>query len=76
MTRQRSTGRGRTKEARAIEKAVIAAGGTVERTGNGHLKVTGPKGIAFTTSDPGNNAMRTALRTIERFTGLTLNYKQ
>ena len=76
MTRQRSTGRGRTKEARAVEKAVIAAGGTVERTGNGHLKVRGPKGIAFTTSDPGNNAMRTSLREIERHTGLTLNYKQ
>ena len=76
MTRQRNTGRGRTKEARAVERAVIAAGGTVERTGNGHLKVRGPKGIAVTTSDPGNNSMRTALRTIEKFTGLKLNYKQ
>jgi hypothetical protein len=76
MTRQRSTGRGRTKEARAIEAAVIAAGGTIERTGNGHLKITGPLGVAFTTSDPGNNSMRTALRTIERYSGLTLDYKQ
>jgi len=76
MTRQRSTGRGRTKEARAIEAAVLAAGGTVERTSNGHLKVRGPEGIAFTTSDPGNNKMATALHTIEKFTGLKLNYKQ
>jgi hypothetical protein len=76
MTRRRSTGRGRTKEARALEKAVIAAGGTVERTGSGHLKVRGPEGMAVTTSDPGNNSMRTAISTIEKYTGLTLNYKQ
>lgn len=76
MATKRNFGRGRTKEARAIEAAVLEAGGTIERTGNGHLKITGPLGVAFTTSDPGNNAMRTALRTIERYSGLKLNYKQ
>lgn len=32
MKRKGALGRGRTKEAREIERAVIAAGGTVERT--------------------------------------------
>lgn len=66
------TGRGRSKEARQIERAVVKAGGTVERTGKGHLKITGPNGVAFVASDPGSNAMRTTLRTIERQAGLEL----
>jgi len=55
-----------------IERAVLDAGGTIERTANGHLKITGPKGVAFTTSDPANNKMATALHTIEKFSGLKL----
>lgn len=72
MRRRGNTGRGRSKEAREIERAVIAAGGTVERTGAGHLKITGPAGVAIVTSDPGSNAMRTTLRTIEQRAGLRL----
>lgn len=71
--RRGSTGRGRSKEARDIERAVIRAGGTVERTAQGHLKITGPLGIAIVASDPGSNAMRTTLRTIERRAGLKLD---
>jgi hypothetical protein len=73
MNRRGTVGRGRSKEARAIERAVEAAGGTVERTGQGHLKITGPRGVAIVASDPGSNAMRTTLRTIERRAGLCLD---
>lgn len=64
--------RWRTKEAAAIARAVQAAGGTVELTGKGHLKITGPAGLAIVGSDPGSNRLATAIRTIERNTGLTL----
>jgi hypothetical protein len=67
-----TTGRGRSKEAREIERAVVRAGGTVERTGKGHLKITGPAGVAIVASDPGSNSMRTTLRTIEQRAGLKL----
>jgi hypothetical protein len=73
MNRRGTVGRGRSKEARAIERAVVAAGGTVERTGQGHLKITGPGGVAIVASDPGSNAMKTTLRTIERRAGLCLD---
>lgn len=65
--------RHRTKEARDIERAVVAAGGTVERTGKGHLKVKGPAGFAIVGSDPGSNAMRATLRTIKQKAGLQLD---
>lgn len=68
-----STGRGRSKEARNIERAVITAGGTVERTGKGHMKITGPAGVAIVASDPGTNSMKTTLRTIEQRAGLKLD---
>lgn len=35
------------KHARDVAKAVIAAGGEVEVTSNGHLKITGPAGRAI-----------------------------
>lgn len=73
MKRRGSLGRGRSKEARQIERAVIKLGGTVERTGAGHLRITGPAGIAIVSSDPGSNAMRTTLRTIEQKAGLKLD---
>lgn len=73
MKRRGSVGRGRSKEARQIERAVIKAGGSVERTGQGHLKITGPAGVAIVASDPGSNAMRTTLRTIEQKAGLQLD---
>ena len=51
---------------------MIQAGGTVERTGNGHLKITGPAGVAIVASEPGSNSMRTTLRTIKFYAGLDL----
>jgi len=72
MKRKPGVGRGRTKETRAIYRAVQEAGGTVEVTGKGHLKITGPLGVAYVASDPANNSMRTTLREIERRAGLKL----
>jgi hypothetical protein len=72
MRRRGSPGRGRTKEARELARAVAAAGGVVERTGKGHLKITGPSGTAIVASDPGSNSMAQTLRTIRRETGLVI----
>jgi hypothetical protein len=73
MKRRGSGGTWRSKEAREIARAVERAGGTVTRTGQGHMKVTGPRGVAFIPSDPGNNRLALAYETIERCTGLVLD---
>ena len=44
--------RWRSKEAKEIAAAVQRAGGQVERTASGHLKVTGPAGSAIVASAP------------------------
>jgi hypothetical protein len=64
------TGRGRSKEARDIERAVTKAGGTVDRTGKGHLRISGPGGIAIVASDPGSNRLAKTYETIRDKTGL------
>jgi hypothetical protein len=63
----------RSKEARDIARAVRKAGGTVERTGKGHMKVTGPDGFAIVPSDPGSNRLAKQYETIQRETGLVLD---
>lgn len=60
----------RTKEGKEVVKRVEAAGGAVERTGKGHLKIIGPKGVAFVGSDPGSNRMEKTYETIRNETGL------
>jgi hypothetical protein len=65
----------RSKEAKEIVAAVRQAGGTVERTASGHLKVTGPAGIAIVASAPstgrtGGRAIHNTLATIRSKTGL------
>jgi sarcosine oxidase gamma subunit len=67
-----SKARARTKEARDIERAVRRAGGTVERTGKGHLRVVGPDGFAIVGSAPGANRLAKAYETIRAKTGLDL----
>ena len=67
--------RWRSKEAREIAKAVARAGGSVERTGKGHLKITGPKGTAIIASAPdtgrqGGRALANTWATITDKTGL------
>lgn len=72
MKRRGDGGSWRSKEAREIAKAVKKAGGEVERTGQGHMKVTGPIGVAFIPSEPGSNRLAQAYETIERCTGLAV----
>jgi hypothetical protein len=36
-----------TKHARKLARAVASAGGTVELTANGHMRITGPGGVAI-----------------------------
>lgn len=74
--KQRTPKRWRSKEAREIAAAVERAGGTVELTGKGHLRITGPKGIAVVASAPdagrqGGRALANTWATITDKTGLT-----
>jgi hypothetical protein len=67
--------RWRSKEAKQIVAAVQRAGGQVERTASGHLKVTGPTGSAVVASAPntgraGGRAVHNTLATIRSKTGL------
>lgn len=76
LKKQKTPKRWRSKEARDIVKAVEEAGGTVERTANGHLKVTGPEGTATVASAPnsghqGGRALANTWATLTRETGLT-----
>jgi hypothetical protein len=69
--------RWRSKEAKAIVAAVQRAGGQVERTASGHLKVVGPAGTAIVASAPntgrtGGRAVHNTLATIRGKTGLQL----
>lgn len=64
-----------TKEAAAIAKAVHAAGGQAERTERGHMKVTGPGGIAFVPTKlggGGGGTLHAVLSTIATKAGLVL----
>ena len=67
--------RWRSKEAKEIVAAVQRAGGQVERTASGHLKVIGPAGAAIVASAPnagrtGGRAVHNTLATIRSKTGL------
>jgi cold shock CspA family protein len=67
--------RWRSKAAREIAAAVEKVGGAVELTGKGHLRITGPLGVAIVASDPGTGhqggrALANTWATIERETGL------
>jgi cold shock CspA family protein len=75
LKKQSTPKRWRSREAREIARAVELAGGTVERTANGHLKVTGPEGVAVVASAPdtghqGGRALANTWATITRETGL------
>jgi hypothetical protein len=67
--------RWRSKEAKNIVAAEQQAGGQVERTASGHLKVIGPAGSAIVASAPnsgrtGGRAVHNTLATIRSKTGL------
>jgi hypothetical protein len=67
--------RWRSKQAKEIVAAVRRAGGQVQRTARGHLKVMGPAGAAIVASAPntgrtGGRAVHNTLATIRSKTGL------
>ena len=75
LKKQSTPKRWRSKEAKEIIAAVQRAGGQVERTASGHLKVIGPGGCAIvasapTAAAPGGRAVHNTLATIRRKTGL------
>jgi hypothetical protein len=77
LKKQATPKRWRSKEAREIAAAVQRAGGQVERTASGHLKVIGPTGSAIVASAPnagraGGRAFHNTLATIRNKTGLDL----
>lgn len=66
------------KEVREIVAAVTAAGGTVQLTSKGHLRITGPGGVAIIGSSPnagrqGKRGLANTLATIRRETGLSID---
>jgi hypothetical protein len=75
LKKQRTPKRWRSKEAKEVVAAVQRAGGQVERTASGHLKVIGPTGSAIVASAPnagraGGRAVHNTLATIRSKTGL------
>lgn len=67
--------RWQSKEAAEIARAAERAGGIVERTRRGHMKITGPGGTAFVATELGGRGGRTltnTLVTIARESGLVL----
>jgi hypothetical protein len=75
LKKQAAPKRWRSKEAMEIVAAVQRAGGQVERTASGHLKVIGPAGSAIVASAPntgraGGRAVHNTLATIRSKTGL------
>jgi hypothetical protein len=75
LKKQAAPKRWRSKEAKEIVAAVQRAGGQVERTASGHLRITGPAGSAIVASAPnsgrtGGRAVHNTLATIRNKTGL------
>jgi hypothetical protein len=75
LKRRATPKRWRSKEAKEIVAAVQRAGGQVERTASGHLRVIGPTGTAIVASSPnasrtGGRALHNTLATIRSRTGL------
>jgi hypothetical protein len=62
----------RRKEARKLVAQIEAAGGSVEESGVGKLKVTGPAGVAHVGDNLQGAARIRAVKAIERHTGLEL----
>jgi hypothetical protein len=75
LKKQATPKRWRSKEAKEIVAAVQRAGGQVERTASGLLKVFGPAGSSFVasariTGSAGGRAVLNTLATIRSKTGL------
>jgi hypothetical protein len=77
LRKQATPKRWRSKEAKEVVAAVQRAGGRVERTASGHLKVIGPAGSAVVALAPqagrsGGRAVHNTLATIRSKTGLAV----
>jgi hypothetical protein len=77
LKKQTTPKRRRSKEAKEIVNAVQRAGGQVERTASGHLKITGPAGSAVVASaanagGAGGRVVHNTLATIRSKTGLAV----
>jgi len=67
---------GREADVRRLVAAIEAAGGTVRRTRRGHLRVTGPLGVAIICSSHGSwRAINNDLATLRRHAGIDLKGK-
>ena len=68
LKKQTTPKRWRSKEAKEIVTAVQRAGGQVERTASGHLKITGPAGSAVVASaaNAGRASGRAVYNTLPR----------
>lgn len=74
MPEKREIGRARSKETRKLIRKITEAGGVVERTANGHLRVCGPTGVALIGSDFSRGHELTQVRlTLRRYAGLHIN---
>lgn len=65
-------GDSRAKQARELCRAVKAAGGSTERTQEGHLRVTGPAGSAVVGADLYGRALHNARTQIRALAGLDI----
>lgn len=62
-----------TKRARKLARAVISAGGTVELTAKGHMRIIGPGGIAIVGAHTTSwRAEKNAVATIRKHAGLEI----
>jgi hypothetical protein len=61
------------KRARKLARAVISAGGIVELTANGHMRITGPDGVAIVGAHTTSwRAEKNAVATIRKHAGLEI----
>ncbi len=64
----------RSKYVAEMAEAVERVGGSLQVTAKGHLRVTGPLGVAFVGSAPKRGAaLRKAVADIRRYAGLELS---
>ena len=70
---RRRPSRWRTKATRRLAEAIERAGGTVVLTAGGHLRVTGPEGVAVVSSKLDTaRGRKNAIRDLRRHAGIDL----
>jgi hypothetical protein len=62
-----------TKHARKLARAVTSVGGTVELTSNGHMRITGPGGVAIVGAHTAHwRAEKNVVAAIRKYAGLDI----